>query len=56
VNEKFEHKWNEDTSKVIKVFNESEEHFLAAWKKLDAYYNTTEAVDTSSLMTYLTTT
>jgi hypothetical protein len=32
----------------------SEEHFVAAWKKLDAYYNTTEAIDTSSLMTYCT--
>jgi hypothetical protein len=71
INQEFEKqlsKWNEDTAKVIKVFNESfglsyralihselsDELFVAAWKKLDVYYNTTEAIDTSSLMTYCT--
>jgi hypothetical protein len=67
--EKSQQKFNEDTAKVIKVFNDSlgissrslitddlnNNRFRLAWRKLDNYYNTTEAIDITGLMSYLTT-
>ena len=62
-------KFDEDTAKVIEIFNEylgssarslitedlNANRFKSAWKRLDNYYNTTEAVDVTGLMSYLTT-
>ena len=66
--EKSREKFSSDTAKVIEIFNESlgrsarslitnelnQNRFKAAWMRLDEYYNTTEEVDTSGLMRYLT--
>jgi hypothetical protein len=66
--EKEQKKFNKDTAKIIKVFNESlgpsarmliknyllENKFREAWLKMDEYYNTQEEIDTSGLINYLT--